>query len=180
LAPAAKPKPVVFVLVSILLVASGVVFSHLGSSPEVEPEGAVATAGVGTAGGATAGVAVAETGRVVLEIARLRSRIEQVARRFVPAFLRYQVGNMDAGVRRVLRATATADFAADLLAVPPRPPAGGFPPRAVLQRLAVKLSSNDAFHAFVEGVALRKGAREAFSIEFEYGEGVWRASGVTE
>ena len=180
MAPAAKPKPLVFVLVSILLVASGVVFSHLGSSPEVEPEGAAATAGGAAGRGATAGVEVAETGRVALEVARLRSRVEQVARRFVPAFLRYQVGDMDAGVRRALRATATADFAADLLAVPPRPPAGGFPPRAILQRLAVKFSSNDAFHAFVEGVALRKGAREAFSIEFEYGEGVWRASGVTE
>jgi hypothetical protein len=175
LAPAAKPKPVVFVLVSILLVVSGIVFSHLGSSLEVEPEGTVATAG-----GGMAGVEVAETGRVALEVARLRARVEQVARRFVPAFLRYQVGDMDASVRRALRATATADFAADLLAVPPRPPAGGFPPRAILQRLAVKFSSNDAFHSFVEGVALRKGAREAFSIEFEYGEGVWRASGVTE
>ena len=180
MAPAAKPKPVVFVLVSILLVASGVVFSHLGSSPEVEPEGAVATAGTGTAGGGRAGVEVAETGRVALEIARLRSRVEQAARRFVPAFLRYQVGDMDAGVREALRVTATADFAADLLAVPPRPPPGGFPPRARRQSLAVKFSPNDAFHAFVKGVALRSGAPEAFSLEFEYGEGSWRASGVTE
>lgn len=170
MAPAAKPKPVVFVLVSILLVASGVVFSRLGSSPEAEAGGA----------GDGAPVEVAEAGRVALETARLRAQVEQSARRFVPAFLRYEVGDIDAGVRRTLRATATAEFAADLLAVPPRPPAGGFPPRARLQRLAVRISPNSAFHAFVEGTALRGGAPEAFSLEFEYGEGGWRASGVTE
>lgn len=169
MAPAAKPKPVVFVLVSILLVASGVVFSHLGSSPEAEPEGT----------GATAGVEAADAERAALEIARLRSEVEAAARRFVPAFLRYQVGDIGAGVRQTLRVTATADFAADLLAVPPRPPAGGFPPPARLQRLAVRFSPNDAFHAFVKGVVLRSGAPAAFSLEFEYGEGGWRASGVT-
>jgi hypothetical protein len=170
MAPAAKPKPVLFVLVSILLVSSGVVFSRLGSSSE---------AGTDSAGG-TARVGVAEAGRVALETARLRARVDQAARRFVPAFLRYEVGDIDAGVRRALRATATAEFAANLLAVPPRPPAGGFPPRARLQRLAVRFSPSAAFHAFVEGTSLRGGAPERFSFEFEYGEGVWRASGVTE
>src|SRR4051794_39223017 len=170
MAPAAKPKPIVFVLVSILLVASGVVFSRLGSSPEAETERS----------GGTAQIEVAEVGRVALETARLRARVDQAARRFVPAFLRYEVGDIDAGVRRTLRATATAEFAANLLAVPPRPPVGGFPPRGHLQRLAVRLSPNAAFHAFVEGTALRGGAPEAFSLEFEYGEGGWRASGVTE
>jgi hypothetical protein len=170
MAPGAKPRPVVFVLVSILLIASGVVFSHLGSRVEAEPEGA----------GAGARIEVADTGRAELEIARLRSRIEQAASRFVPAFLRYQVGDIDAGVRRVLRATATADFTADLLAVPPRPPRGGFPPPARLRGLAVRFSPDDAFHAFVEGTALRGGAPEVFSVEFEYAEGGWRASGVTE
>jgi hypothetical protein len=165
-----KPKPVVFVLVSILLVASGIVFSHLGSSPQAETEGVVGTAPV----------EVAETGRVTLETARLRSRVDQAARRFVPAFLRYEVGDIDAGVRRALRATATAEFAASLLAVPPRPPAGGFPPRARLQRLVVKFSPSAAFNAFVEGTAVRGGAAENFSFEFEYGEGAWLASGVTE
>jgi hypothetical protein len=161
-----KPRPVAFVLVSILLVASGVVFSRLGSSPEAVV--------------ATAPVEISSTGRVALETARLRSRVDQAARRFVPAFLRYEVGDIDAGVRRTLRATATAEFAASLLAVPPRPPAGGFPPRARLQRLAVKFWPNAAFHAYVEGTALRGGAPEAFSLEFEYGEAGWRASGVTE
>src|SRR6476646_5135579 len=109
MAPAAKPKPVVFVLVSILLVASGIVFSRLGSSPEAETESA----------GGPARVEVAEAGRVALETTRLRAHVDRAARRFVPAFLRYEVGDIDAGVRRILRATATAEFAADLLAVPP-------------------------------------------------------------
>lgn len=170
MAPAAKPKPVVFVLVSILLVASGIVFSRLGPSSEAETESA----------GGPARVEAAEAGRVALETARLRARVDHAARRFVPAFLRYEVGEIDAGVRRTLRATATAEFAADLLAVPPRPPAGGFPPRAHLQRLAVRLSPNAAFHAFVEGTALRGDVPEAFSLEFEYEEGLWLASGVTE
>ncbi|HET8640101.1 MAG TPA: hypothetical protein VFL89_07655 [Solirubrobacterales bacterium] len=170
MAPAAKPKPGVFVLVSILLVASGVVFSRLGSSSEAGTEGA----------GGAGRVEVAEAGRVALETARMRSQVDRAARRFVPAFLRYEVGDIDAAVRRTLRATATAEFAADLLAVPPRPPAAGFPPRARLLRLAVRISPNAAFHAFVEGTALRGSAREALSLEFEYGEGGWRASGVTE
>jgi hypothetical protein len=170
MAPAARPKPVLFALVAILLVASAVVFSRSGPSPEAESESA----------GDAARIEVAEAGRVALETARLRAQVEQAARRFVPAFLRYEVGDIDAGVRRTLRATATAEFAADLLAVPPRPPAAGFPPRARLRRLAVKLSPSAAFHAFVEGSALRGGARETFSFEFEYGESGWRASGVTE
>jgi hypothetical protein len=171
MAPTARPRPVLFILVSILLVASGVVFSRFGSSPEAES---------GRAGDASR-AEVTEAGRVALETARLRAQVEQAARHFMPPYFRYEVGDIDARVRRELRATATPEFAAALLAVPPRAPAGGeFPLPARAQGFEINFSQSTAFHAFVDVAARRGAVAERLSFEFEYGDRGWRASGVTE
>lgn len=171
-----RPRPIAFILVSALLVASGVVFAR---SAEFQGE-----AGDGARGAAPHAAAVQTEQRarqVEAETARLHAQVERSARRFLKPFFRYEVGDIDAGVRRELRATATPQFAAALLAVPPRPPAGaGFPPRARPQELEVTFASAGAFSAFVDGTARRGGVVKEFSFEFEYLRGHWRASGVTE
>lgn len=64
-----------------------------------------------------------------------RKVAEPVARRFFAAYSLYEIGRLDASVRRELTATADADLAAELLAEPPRlPPGGKRPPRAELGR----------------------------------------------
>jgi hypothetical protein len=166
----AKPHPVAFVAVSALLVLSGVFFSRseLGREAGREPpSGADPPAGVAQ--------------RVAGETARLHAQVELAARRFLAPYFRYEVGDIDARVRRELRATATPEFAAALLAVPPRAPAwGGFPPLARAQSFEINLSQSTAFHAFVDIAARRGAAPEHLSFEFEYEDGGWRASGVTE
>lgn len=170
--PPARPHPVVFVLVSIVLVASGVALSRSEFSQRADSEGQRESLGVRPAHLAR---------RVAVETTRLHAQVELAARRFLTPFLRYEVGDVDARVRRELHATATPEFAAALLAIPPRPPTrGGFPPRARLQSLAVNFAEDAAFRAFVDGSALRGVTPERFSFEFEYGQGGWRASGVTE
>lgn len=165
----AKPHPVAFALVSALLVLSAVVSSRSGPGPETAGEPDL---------GAT-GVPAHVAQRVVSETARLHTQVELAARRFLVPFFRYEVGDIDVRVRRELHATATPEFAAALLAIPPRARAGGFPPRARLQSLEVNFSPAGAFHAFVDGAALRGRAPEDFSFEFEYSPDGWRASGVT-
>lgn len=166
----ARSHPAAFVAVSVLLVLSGIFFSRseLGGEAGREPP---------FDAGPTAQVAQ----RVAGETARLHAQVELAARRFLAPYFRYEVGDIDARVRRELRATATPEFATALLAVPPRAPAGGeFPPLAQAQSFAINLSQSTAFHAFVDIAARRAAAPEHLSFEFEYDDGGWRASGVTE
>lgn len=60
---------------------------------------------------------------------RTRRIAEPVARRFFAAYSLYEVGRLDAAVRRELLATAAPDFAEQLLGAPPCVPAGGARPR---------------------------------------------------
>lgn len=165
-----KPRPVVFFAVSLLLVASGVAFSRSEFSPRADGEGQPVEPTPSQL-----------ARRVATETARLHAQVELAAKRFLPAFFRYEVGDIDARVRRELHATATPEFAAALLAIPPRPPRrGGFPLPARLQSLTVNFAEGAAFNAFVDGVALRGATPQRLSFEFEYSQGRWRASGVTE
>jgi hypothetical protein len=168
----ARPRPALFIAVSLLLVASGIAFSR-------SEFGRQDAQGEGTGSGGVGPVQAAR--RVATETAQLHAQLELAARRFLPFFFRYEVGDIDAEVRRGLHATATPEFAAALLEAPPRPPSGrDFPPTARLRSLSVDLAETAAFRAFVNGSALRGGIPETFSFEFQYGQGRWRASGVTE
>ena len=102
------------------------------------------------------------------------------ARRFLAAFLPYEVGRADAHVRRALRATATEELATTLLAAPPRPAAAGVPRRAHLLSLQVTLDAGVAPRAVVSGRLRRSGETEAFAFLFERHAGGWLAAGVAE
>lgn len=169
MAPSRRPRPIVFIAVSALLVLSGIVFSRSESGGEVEE---------GSGRLAESPTLVAQ--RVEAETARLNAEVERSAERFLTAFLRYEVGDIDSDVRRELRATSTAELGAALLATPPHlPPGGGYPARARLQGLEVAFADG-AFSAFVDATAVRGEGPERLSFEFEFVEGEWLAGGFTQ
>jgi hypothetical protein len=112
---------------------------------------------------------------------RLRLRLRRTARRFLAAYLRYEVGERGPLVRRGIRCCATPRFARLLLANPPRSAASqrSLAP-ARLRGLEVSFQPTRPGLAFVGGVALRGVRREPFSFQFSYTAAGWRASGIGE
>lgn len=106
-----------------------------------------------------------------------RRAVEAAARRFLAAFLPYEVGGLDGGLARRLRASATERFAAQLLAAPPRPRAGAMPPRARLAGLAVSLEGSGVL---AEGSLRRGGELESFTLRLERSGGRWLVAGAVE
>ena len=86
------------------------------------------------------------------------------------------MGELDLRVRRALRRTATAGFAAELLRAPPRP-AGRALRSARLARLSLSALPVSPPRALVSGSALRGRSAEQFSFLFALRGGVWLASG---
>ena len=82
--------------------------------------------------------------RAVDRARRHEADLRVAGMRFLAAFLRYEVGELTSTVRARLQAGAAPDFAAQLLASRPRPPAEGFPPAAVLSQLARRALAGDA------------------------------------
>jgi hypothetical protein len=107
------------------------------------------------------------------------SHLHSVARHFLAAFLRYEVGDLSAAVRRGLRSRASHRFSAELLA---RPPHGlrASPPSARISRLRVALLSRAPGRALISGSARRGGRLEQFSFLFEARRGAWRCVGPGE
>lgn len=166
-----RPQHLAFGLASIVLVASGILFSssggHAGRGVEVERR--------------TASAMKLETfaRRVEANTARLRDRVEVPARRFVDAYLRYEVGIVDPGVRAAIRGAATEEFASVLLANTPRAPtANHFPEPARLQSLEVSFANAEGNRAIAAGAAVRGRMPEKFSFELEPMGGDWLVSGV--
>ncbi|HWB69675.1 MAG TPA: hypothetical protein VG518_06830 [Solirubrobacterales bacterium] len=163
---AGKPHPVAFALVSLLLVASGVLFSRLAGGGEGE-----------AAAPAPPSPKAQLVHEVALESTRVSAEVETAARRFFAAYLRYEVGMMSAGVREGISRGAEPALAATLLLHTPRAPRGGaFPPVAVLGDVEVSLKSGE--RAIVEGSAMRGRMPERFSFEFRRVGGAWLASGT--
>jgi hypothetical protein len=116
--------------------------------------------------------------RAALRAQRLAEELRRSARRFLVAFLRYEVGESGPGVAVALRATSTRRFAARLLGAPPRAPAaGGFPPPAKLRKLQVAFLSAAATRALISALARRGGRPEELSFLFDRSAAGWRASG---
>jgi len=109
----------------------------------------------------------------------LRAAIDRGARAFLAAFFRYEVGELGAGVRAALRATATPRFAAELLSAPPWRPPRSYPAPAT-SRLSIRAVSVSPPRALVEGSARRGRQTEPFSFLFEARDGAWLASGPGE
>lgn len=105
------------------------------------------------------------------------ARLRVVARDFLGAFLRYEVGDLDGWVRARLRATAWPEFAAELLATPPRRPPRGAP-GARLGDFEVMVVSALPPRVVISGSAERGGLPEEFSFVFEARNGEWRAAGT--
>jgi hypothetical protein len=120
----------------------------------------------------------AAVARAVLRAQRLAEQLRRQARRFLVAFLRYEVGERGSGVVVALRATSTRRFAARLLGAPPRAPAAsGFPPPAKLRKLQVAFLSAAASRALISALARRGGRPEDLSFLFTRTAAGWRASG---
>jgi hypothetical protein len=127
------------------------------------------------------GNVVGSAGDVIAQLNRRKAEVRVAARRFLTAFLRYEVGDLSPPVRHALRTNATRGFADRLLSYPPRRPAAGrFPPRATLQRLDIAFVSPLATRAVVSGTAGRGGLSEEFSFVLAYRGTTWLASGPGE
>ena len=102
------------------------------------------------------------------------------ARRFLTAFLRYEVGDRDPSVARDLRRTSTHQFASDLLRDPPlrRGQAEGRP--ATLGRLSIVPIPGDPPLVSVSATARRRSGPEQLSFVFELRGGRWLASAPGE
>lgn len=85
--------------------------------------------------------------------------VRHVARRFLRAFLDYEVGRLPATVRRRLRATASPALARMLLRAPPRSVSGRHPRRATIR--ALEPLGSDATRAEFEALLARPGAPRA-------------------
>ena len=106
-------------------------------------------------------------------------RLHGATRHFLTAFLRYEVGDLSRSVRRQLRRSADAGFAAQLLARP-LPDVHASSPRAQISRLRIVVLSRVPGRALVSGSALRRRRPEQFSFLFEARRGAWRAIGPGE
>lgn len=116
--------------------------------------------------------------RAAARAERLANELRRSARRFLAAFLRYEVGQEGARLTAALRATATPSFAKRLLARPPRVPvAGRLPPPARLGRLQVGFLSGAATRALVSATAWRGPRPEELSFVFARRRSRWLASG---
>jgi hypothetical protein len=117
---------------------------------------------------------------LIAQLERRQIEVEEAARRFLSAFLRYEVGDLTPTVRRTLRSTATPEFARRLFSFPARPTIGRFPPRAVLRRLDVEFVSSEGTLARVNGTAWRAGLPEEFAFLFMLRRVGWLAIGPAE
>lgn len=106
---------------------------------------------------------------------RSSAGLRRDARRFLSAFFRYEVGDLNPKIAQALRRTATAEFAATLLRRAPRAVAGTPPAR--IDRLSLALLRTQPPGALLSGAASRGSAAEQFSFLFALRRGVWLASG---
>jgi hypothetical protein len=111
---------------------------------------------------------------------RHRSALTANARRFLAAFLDYEVGKRDPAIARELRATATPVFAAELLGAPARRSPTGSSATAKLGPLALARVSSDPPLAVVSATAERPTGPEQLSFVFELTDGRWLASAPGE
>jgi hypothetical protein len=115
--------------------------------------------------------------RITARLQRSLASVRPPARRFLRAFLRYEVGEAGPRVAAALRVSATPRFARQLLVAPPRPsPSGPMQLPARLGSLEVSVLSPDASRVLVSGEARRGPSSEQFSFVFVRATGGWLAS----
>jgi hypothetical protein len=97
------------------------------------------------------------------------------ARRFLDAFLSYEVGVGGSRTERAIRADASHGFAVELLTHRPTPPGAGAPPPARIKRMRVDPVRGRADLALVSGEARRRAGPEPFAFLFARRHGRWLA-----
>lgn len=110
---------------------------------------------------------------------------ERVARRFHSAFARYELGEVDSAVRGEIEATATSQFARELLRRPPRIPPGVEPPppaalgtRFEFVPLRGDPSGTRIITGDLVGQVIRGGERDPISFSMVLERGRWRVAAV--
>jgi hypothetical protein len=163
-------RGLLFALLSLALVLSALSFSRTRPDPGSGAASRVSVGEAPTRPSARGGRARAR---------RLLAWLRHSARRFLLAFLRYEVGDRD--VAQGLRERATTTFAARLLSAWPREPAGRrLPAAARLEGFEVGPLSADLDRALISASARRGPAREELSFLFERRHGAWLASGPAQ
>lgn len=158
-----------FVAVSVVIVAAAVLFSLAGSDAEYAPP--------------TTARKVAPTVQSPAPLEgrgaeRVRDQVVAAARRFLSAFFRYEVGDLSPRVQQTLRASATPEFATELLSTPPHPtPSTRLDDPAELGKIQVKFVSFVPPRAVVSGAARRHHVFEEFSFLVELHGSVWLVGG---
>jgi hypothetical protein len=173
-----------FCCASAALLAAALLLAHRSSSHHSTRASAAARSITAPSARTTAAALPDWEDRAAPALARIlsgeRLRIRSVARGFLGAFFRYELGDLSAPVRRRLRQRATAGFAQTLLTAPPRPTAAGASPApARLASLEITfLGTASPPSALVQGTAIRGGRAEPLSFRFERGTRGWLAAGI--
>jgi hypothetical protein len=111
-------------------------------------------------------------------VGREEARLRDAGRRFISAFLRYEVGDMSPRVRSSLLASGTSAFARELEGAPVR--GIGHHSAARIDRLDVTFLNTSAQRALLSGVARRPDGPEEFSFLFGRRDGRWLVLGAAE
>lgn len=156
-----QPRASLFVALSVVLIAAELFLGKRGSAPPQPPRPITSRAAPRHS-----------------HLSPVRPALTASARRFLVAFLRYEVGDRSHAVGRALRATAAPEFATELLRAPPRPPHRARP--ATLGPLAFATVSSDPPLVSVSGTAHRPTGPEQLSFVFELRHGRWLASAAGE
>jgi hypothetical protein len=102
---------------------------------------------------------------------------KQVARRFAEAFVVYEIGGIDTGVRKTFGQTSTKQLSRSLLHRPPRQPAGVEVPQAKVVNVVAGPSHGTTYSVSVS--LLRVGVTSELRLELEQGVGKkWQVTNV--
>jgi hypothetical protein len=137
----------------------------LAAAPPAANEGKAPGAESGTAGGAVATSSSSATAGADAKVIAVGPTATKVAHRFAGAFVHFETGQVDQGVRSAFAATATPELARSLLHRPPRLPANVHVPRAKVLNIVPGPKHGDAYTLSVS--LLRVGITSELRIEME-------------
>jgi hypothetical protein len=154
--------------------------AKIGSNPAATASAEARADNLAAGGNAAAGVA--EGGSGAAEGARLGGppapkAAKRVARRFAAAFVVYETGGIDAGVRKAFGQTTTKQLSKALLRRPPRQPASVKVPRAKVVNVVAGPSEGSVYSVSVS--LLRVGVTSELRLQMERGPGKkWQVTNV--
>lgn len=163
-----RPRPGLFLAAVAVLIAVAVLLARAPHPRGVPPARA------------TPSPALAPSFALLDGARREEARLRAAGRRFVSAFLRFEVGDLSPQVTQRLRSSATAAFARDLEAAPARRLARRPAEAARIERLEVSFLTASADRGLLSGFARRPDGPEEFSFLFALRGARWLALGAAE